>query len=154
MVRRERGVLKVWRLTKSFRFLRSLSRVAGDYFSESVVCVGNSVSFAVFAWERNDPVSSVICHQYSTKNFTSLCAWGRAEYPRVGKARSSYGISREHEWARAWQYVSISRAMWERKRELKPKGTGGDIVKVTPWLSIQYTLALFAFVFSKHCGYP
>ena len=36
----------------SFRFrlsLRSLSRVASDYSSGSVVCIGNSASFASFA---------------------------------------------------------------------------------------------------------
>ena len=44
-----------------------------------------------------------------------LRAAGRGN-PRIVKARSSHGISREHEWAGAWQYVSISRAMWERKR--------------------------------------
>ena len=29
--------------------LRPLSRVAGDYFSDSVVCIGSSASFASFA---------------------------------------------------------------------------------------------------------
>ena len=36
--------------------------------------------------------------------------------PRIVKARSSHEISREHELPGAWQYVSISLAMWERKR--------------------------------------
>ena len=44
--------------------------------------------------------------------------WGGAGRgnPRIVNARSSHGISLEHEWASAWQYVSISRAMWQRKR--------------------------------------
>ena len=56
---------------------------------------------------------------YSIKTLTSLCARCRAGNPPIVKARSSRGIAREHEWAGAWQYVSISRAMWERKRERK-----------------------------------
>ena len=62
---------------------------------------------------------SALCHLYSKKNFTSPCVRCRAENPRIVKARSSHGISREHERTGAWQYVSISRAMWERKRERK-----------------------------------
>ena len=38
---------------------------------------------------------------YSKKTFTSLFAHYRAENPRIVKARSSHGISREHEWAGA-----------------------------------------------------
>ena len=40
----------------------------------------------------------------------------RGENPRIVNARSSLGISHEHEWIGAWQYVSISLAMWQRKR--------------------------------------
>ena len=39
-------------------------------------------------------LSSVLC---TLKNFTSVCVVQGAKNPRVDKARSSHGISREHE---------------------------------------------------------
>jgi hypothetical protein len=73
------------------------------------------------AWKSVKSVSSVGNKPFSSYEKTLHLRVGRcrAENPRIVKARSSLGISREHEWAGAWQYVSISRAMWERKRERK-----------------------------------
>ena len=39
-------------------------------------------------------LSPVLC---TLKNFTSVCVVQGAENPRIVKARSSHGISREHE---------------------------------------------------------
>ena len=90
----------------------------------SVLCYLYSVNPALRSWlcSRSAIQTSLIALAYSqsslySKTFTSLCARCRAENPRIIKARSSYEISHEPEWTGAWQYVSISLAMWHRKRQ-------------------------------------
>ena len=89
---------------------------------------------------------------YSKKNFTSLFPPCWAENPRIVKARSSHGISREHEWTGAWQYVSISHAMWERKSERKYIRVQGVVYQNNHLnINLMYSRSL-AHLFSKQCG--
>ena len=55
--------------------LRPLSRVAGDYFSDSVVCIGNSASSAGFAWDKDNSVLFFTQSAQRAQSFISPCVF-------------------------------------------------------------------------------
>ena len=83
--------------------LRPLSRVASDYFSDSVVCIG--ILRPLRPLREIKRQSSLICGQLTftaCKKTLHLCIPGAGRgNPRIVKARSSHGISHEHERADA-----------------------------------------------------
>ena len=110
--------------------MRPLSRVASDYFSDSVVALEvlrplrplREIKIIAFCISRKDrkerrdlfpflfhACAGVVANFVTTlgegsilqKTFKSLFAHYRAENPRIVKARFSHGISHEHERAGA-----------------------------------------------------
>ena len=79
--------------------LRPLSRVASDYFSDSVVCI--EILRPLRPLREIKRQSSLICGQLTftacKKSLHLFCTLLGGGNPRIVKARSSHGISREHE---------------------------------------------------------